>query len=502
MIEKSCDVAVIGGGPAGIAAAANIADGGASVVLLDHGTNLGGHYYKPLPDSFEGKYTPLDRTNVNELQKWASLLATRQVELLDQAEVWGIFKTPINSTGETNLEAGSNGKYLFSVQAEHPTEDLISIHTKAIVLAPGVYDRPLPFPGWELPGVTTPGAVQMMLKKQGLLPGKRVLVCGTGPLLMVVAASLVEEGVEVAALLDTCGIFDGMTCLPGALGGLRSRMREAFQSATTLAYHRVPFLFNHAIFQALGNADTGVTGAIIGKINEIGSPVPASEKEIEVDSICCGYGFIPSIALTLHLGCRHIYDPNLGANIPWHDERMRTSVPSVLVAGDVTGVGGKPLAVLQGKLAGLSALEELHYLTEKDANQQRNQLSGAVRREERFSRWLWHRYQIKEGLLDLANDETLICRCENVRLGEIRQSLADGARDLYGIKLRTRLGMGSCQGRYCMTNAAMLISKQTGCPVEDLGIQSVRPPVFPVRLKHIAGEYQELFQEQGSILEE
>lgn len=279
-------------------------------------------------------------------------------------------------------------------------------------------------------------------------------------------------------------------------------MREAFQSVKTLAYHRVPFLFNHAIFQALGNGDTGVKSAIIGKINEIGNPIAGSENEIEVDSICCAYGFMPSIALTLHLGCRHIYDPNLGANIPWHDEHMRTNVPGVMVAGDVTGVGGKPLAVLQGKVAGLSALEELDYLKEEDANQRRNQLSGAVRREERFSRWLWNRYRIKKGLLDLADDETLICRCENVRLVEIRKSLTDGARDLYGIKLRTRLGMGSCQGRYCMTNAAMLISKYTGCSVDDLGIQSIRPPIFPVRLKHIAEEYKEQNQEQGRVLEE
>ncbi len=488
MTEKFCDIAVIGGGPAGFSAAAIAAEGGASVLLVDNAPTLGGHFYKSLPDSFNGKYTAIDRVNIQEFQTRANRLESSQAEIIDQAEVWGIFQESKKCSQDDVLAAKSVENHPFSIYAQHPKDQNISIHAKLIILAPGVYDRPLPFPGWELPGVMTPGAVQMMLKKQGLLPGKRILVCGTGPLQMVVAASLVEEGAEVVSLLDTSGIFDGMSYLPGALGGLPSRLREALHSARILASKRVPILFQHAVFRALGNTEKGVDGAIIGKINANGNPIPGTEKKIAVDSICCAYGFIPSIALTLHLDCEHFFDPNLCANVPWHNERMQTSLPGVMIAGDITGVGGKPLADLQGTLAGISALEELNLLTDEEAKQRRNKLAGAVRREVRFSRWLWHRYRIRKGLLDLTDDDTLICRCENVKMGDIRRSLEEGARDLYGVKLRTRMGMGSCQGRYCMMNAAMLISNHTGYPVDELGIQSVRPPISPIKLKHIANK--------------
>jgi len=303
---------------------------------------------------------------------------------------------------------------------------------------------------------------------------------------MVVAASLAQEGVSVAAVLDASGVFDGMDFMVGALGGLKSRLGEALHSLRILTQKRTPLLFRHSVFQALGDQERGVEGAIIGKITPDGYPIPGTERNLEVDTICCSFGFIPSIELSLHLGCDHVYDSNLCAYIPFHDEHMQTSQPGVFIAGDVTGVGGKPLADLQGVSAGISALNHLGILTDQEANKQHSQLTAAVRREKRFSHWLWKRYRIREGLLDLIDDDTVICRCENVSAGEIKQSLENGGRDLYGVKLRSRLGMGSCQGRYCMMNAAMLISQKTGDAVEDLGIYSVRPPLTPTKLKSIA----------------
>jgi len=473
MIEKNCDVVIIGGGPAGISAATTTAEQGASVILVDDSKSLGGHFYKALPDDFDGLYPMHDEKNIQEFQARALKLDSCQAEILDQSRVWGIFKETDSS---------------FRIYAENPEHSAVSIAGQVVILAPGVYDRPLPFPGWELPGVITPGAAQMALKKQALLPGKRILVSGTGPLQMIVAAALAEEGAEVIALLDTSGVFDGMRYAPGAFGSLKGKLAEAFHGVRILARKRVPILFRHAVFQALGNPLTGVEGVIIGKVNSDGYPINGTERTLEVDTICCAYGFLPSIALTLHLGCEHVYDSNLGANIPWHNEHMQTSLPGVFVAGDVTGVGGKSLADLQGSLAGITALEQLDFLTTEAANQQRIQLGAAVRREQRFSRWLWNRYRFREGLLDLANDDTLICRCENVTAGDIKQSLNHGGRDLYGVKLRTRLGMGSCQGRYCMMNTALLIAQETGSPVDKIGVHSVRPPLTPTMLKNIAAK--------------
>jgi len=490
MIEKTCDVAVIGGGPAGLSAATRAALGGAAVILLNDSKTIGGNYYKSLPENFGSTSSILDQKENQELFSRTEDLVNSQAEILDQARVWGIFRGRGNGMTLEDQTGDGDGVQTgnFMIYIERPTHEAVSISTQTIVLAPGVYDRNLPFPGWELPGVMTPGAVQVMLKKQGLLPGNRIIVCGTGPLQIVVAAALAQAGVAVEAVCDTSGLFDGMRLLPSALGGLQSRFGEAFRSLRILIKKRIPLLFKHTVFRAVGNSQTGVEAAVIGKITPDGSPIPGTQRTISVDSICCSYGFIPSIELSLHLGCDHVYDTNLGAYVPLHDEDMRTSQPGVFVAGDVTGVGGKPLADLQGALASISALELLGKLSGEKATQQRDQLSAAIHREQRFSRWLWNRYRIKEGILELVDDDTVICRCEKVVARDLKQSLDNGGRDLYGVKLRTRLGMGSCQGRYCMLNAALMISRQTGVPVDKIGIYSVRPPVTPTKLKDIAAK--------------
>jgi NADPH-dependent 2,4-dienoyl-CoA reductase/sulfur reductase-like enzyme len=244
-------------------------------------------------------------------------------------------------------------------------------------------------------------------------------------------------------------------------------------------------LFRHAVYRALGTAESGVTGAVVGKVDADGHPVAGTQREYQVDTICVAYGFIPSIAMTLHLGCNHIYDSNLQAFVPEHDEIFPTSVPGIFVAGDVTGAGGKPLAILQGQLAAISALEGQNKITKEQASRERARLTPAVQREKRFAKWLWNRYRVRTGLLDLADDETCLCRCEAVSVGDVRKSIANGGQDLYGVKLRTRLGMGQCQGRYCTSNAALLIAAQTGKPVSQISTPSIRPPIFPVRLKDI-----------------
>jgi len=462
-----------------MAAASLAASNGASVVLIDDASILGGHFFKESP--FGGVISRRQQKKIKELENYRQALANSGAEVLLGARVWGIFdETGSSLNGRIDPHGTS-----FQLQLDSTPRGIASVRAHFLILTPGVYDRPVPFPGWELPGVVTPGAVQMQLEKQGLLPGQRVLVGGSGPLQLLVAAELVRHGVEVVAVVDTCGALEGVAQIPAALGGLWSRLGEAAESAAILARSGVPLLFRHAVFRALGTPETGVQGVVIGKVDEQGRPIPNSEREFQVDTVCVGYGFIPSIAMTLHLGCGHRYDSDLQAFVPEHDKALQTSVPGIYVAGDVTGAGGKPLAELQGLLAAIAVLEKLGRMPGEQVASARKQLAPAIQREKRFAGWLWHRYRLRPGLLELADDETILCRCEAVRMGQFRESLENGGRDLFGVKLRTRLGMGQCQGRYCVPNAALLISAHNGQPVAELDLPSIRPPIFPVRLKDI-----------------
>jgi len=481
MTNKTCDIAVIGGGPAGMAAAQTAASNGASVVLIDDANTLGGHFYKELPGNFSNISTRQHQHRHHELKRREQTLTESGAEIFLGTSVWGIFdESGITLNSETN-QAETN----FRLYLDHSPRDITSVEARSLILTPGVYDRPVPFPGWELPGVLTPGAVQMQIEKQGLLPGQRVLVAGSGPLQLIVAAALARHGAEVVAVLDTSSALEGFPEVLGVLGGLWSRLGEGLESLSILARHRIPLLFRHAVYRALGTPDSGVQGVIIGRVDHQGNPIPGTQRELQVDTICIAYGFIPSIAMTLHLGCEHTYDSDLQAFFPDHDEFLETSVPGIYIAGDVTGVGGKPLADLQGQLAAISTLEKLNKITYEQATNERKRLDPAVHREKRFARWLWRRYSVRPGLLKLADDGTWLCRCEAVRIGQVRESLKEGGQDLFGVKLRTRLGMGQCQGRYCVPNAALLIAAHNGRPISQLDLPSIRPPIVPVRLKDI-----------------
>lgn len=478
MIKEQYDIVVIGGGPAGIAAANASATGTASVLLIDATETLGGNYYKSPPSELEPALTAQDRKRLAGLRDKVDALSRQGVDVLSNTHVWGIFQ---------GAEATYSGPVADAAQPfTLYLEPGDKVEARSLIIAAGVHDRAIPFPGWTMPGVMTPGAVQLLIKKQGLLPGKRVVVAGSGPLQLAVAATLADAGAQVVAMLDPSGALEGMAGMPGAMWGQWGKIQEFSGYMASLVRHRVPTHFRHTILRAEGTLQDGVRRAVIGRVDGQGYPIPGTERALEVDLICVAYGFMPSIALTLHLGCAHDYAPNLAAYIPRHDEQMQTNLNGVFVAGDMTGVGGKALAELQGKVAGISALETLGLLAPGEAEARRSDLRPAIVREERFARWLWGRWRTKPGFFGIMEAGTLVCRCEGVTAGEIKQSCANGAKNLAGAKLRTRLGMGVCQGRYCTVNAAVIMAQELDCAVPEIGLPTVRPPLIPIRLKNVA----------------
>lgn len=464
------ELVVIGGGPAGMQAALCAAETGAHVVLVDGYPRPGGQYFRQLPAAFHAD----DRTHH---QAAASALLTRlrgsQVRVISDATVWGAFPGRDGAGWEVALYGPSAPATL----AAH-----------ALILATGAYDRPIAFPGWTLPGVMTAGAAQTLLKSQRVLPGKRVLLSGTGPLQLAVAASLVRAGAEVCAVLE--GSSFGITNVrqAAAMWGQWERLREGWSYLRTL--RKVPYRFGWAVIEARGSEQ--VEEAVIARLDAAWRPIPGTEQTLQVDTILLGYGFIPSTQLSRLLGCDHEYDLRRGGYVPLRDESMRTSLTGVYMAGDGAGIGGAELSALEGQVAGYSAAGFLGCLTEAGVAERTAPLKKRLGRERTFARMLGEFYTPGRGMFELARDDTLVCRCEEVTVGDIRAAAADGVRSMTELKALTRLGMGNCQGRICGELAARILAGEARLGEDFLSsrqamsVFTARPPIHPVPLADMA----------------
>ncbi len=467
------DIAIVGGGPAGMAAAITLAVQGADFVMIDSYPQLGGHYFKQSPHKM---VTPKKKDSRQlEYQDLMRQLESYKVNVLSDTSVWSIFPTEDDPAG-----------YMLYVHGPHQIE---AIQARYLLLTSGAYDRPLVFPGWQLPGVMTLGGAQMLIKGHGVRPGQRALVAGSGPLLLAAAASLIEAETEVVAMLDLASIWEGAWKAPQAFWGHTSRIKDAWHYGTTLKKHGVPILWGHTIFRAIGEDE--VRSVAYGQVDSQWRPRLNTAKSVAVDTVCVALGFLPNLALTRHLGCEHHYDPDLDAFYPRHDQMMTTSLPDVYVAGDVTGLGGKDMSKLQGQVAALSILQKLPEIEPDDVTLWTQDLTKQIKREKRFIALLRERMRLRSGLNTLIEPDTLVCRCEMVQAQHITTAVEEGARDLKGIKLRTRCGMGACQGRYCEPQVRQLVAAAVKTRPDQVGYMTVRPPLIPLQIGDLLCKYSD-----------
>ena len=476
-MTEQVELAVVGAGPAGIQAALAAARAGVSVVLIDGYPRPGGQYFKQLPAAFRAD----DRSrHGQEAAAVLERLALSNVRLLPDTDVWGAFPAP-DGAWELDLCHRDGSRY----GPSYPSR----IVAPALVPATGAHDRPLAFPGWDLPGVMAAGAAQTLIKSQRVLPGRRVLLSGTGPLQLAVAASLARAGADVVAVLE--GLAPGPRALPllTALWGQWPRLAEGWDYGRVLASAHVRYRFGWSVVEARGRDE--VEGAVIARIDPQWRPIPGTEETVAVDTIVIGYGLVPRVELSRLLGCEHAYHPQQGGFVPRRDAEMQTTLPGVYAAGDGAGIGGAELAAIEGEIAGIAVARRLGHLAEGAAGRELARLGGLLARQQRYARMLGLLFTPGPGLDALATDDTTICRCEEVTLGDIRQALADGAQTVEEIKAVTRLGMGNCQGRICAEQAARLFAREAGLGEDYLrslagGIFTPRPPIQPVPLAVMA----------------
>ncbi|MGW5497435.1 FAD-dependent oxidoreductase [Streptomyces olivaceoviridis] len=436
-------LAVVGAGPAGLAAALAAAARGVRVTLVDAADQAGGQFYRQ-PAAALGARRP--QALHHQWRTWERLrdgldrhrTAGRITHLTDH-HVWCVARD------------SASGAFAVHALLGPAQEDGVTVHADAVLLATGAYERVLPFPGWTLPGVVTAGGAQAMLKGGLVLPGRRVVVAGTGPLLLPVAAGLAAAGARVAALVESAGPGALLHRAP-ALAAQPGKLAEGAGYAARLLRHGVRTLARHAVVAAHG-ADRleAVTVAALGRD---GRPRPGSARRIPCDTLAVGHGMLPHTDLAETLGCA------LSGTAVRVDAEQRTDVPGVWAAGEATGVGGAALALAEGHIAGRSAAARLRGTAPDPGG-----WGAAARTRARlraFATALDAVYAPPAGWADRVPDETVVCRCEEVTAGEVRGAVDSlGAGDLRTVKLLTRAGMGWCQGRMCAPAVAGL----TGCPL-------------------------------------
>lgn len=420
------NVVVIGGGPAGMAAAKAAADRGAHVILIESRTELGGQYWRGKADA---PITGRDAARGERLR--SAVLSHPQIEVRTATSVW-------NATSR-------DGQSVIRIARGAQEEEIAAAR---LIVATGAHDRTFPFPGWTLPGVMTAGGMQALLKGQGVLAGQKVVLAGTGPFLLPVAAGLGEAGAHVT-IVESNSMLRWLRH-PWVLLTNPAKIKDAIYYRKALRHTKV------------------VRGQVVRV--ERGLKVTLTSKVLNADVLGIGYGFTPDLSVLLSLGAKTaVMDGNLIVDV---DSRQQTSLANVFAAGEVTGIGGVEASLVEGTIAGLAAVEVRIPLRLRLLRAHWHAFAKALADVYRVPSWIEH-----------LTSETVICRCEEVTVAKIEAALSDlGASDPRSVKLFARTGMGLCQGRFCSQSVAAVVKARGGA--SDL--LSQRPIVTPVPLGVIA----------------
>ena len=476
-VTNVVDVCVIGAGPAGMKAAVRCSAAGASVTVIDEQARPGGQIYRAVQENGHpnGHIFGPDYLRGAELVK-----AFNQAEVnhVSQATLWRIDE--------------DNTVYWSQQGKAHKTI------AKNIIIATGATERPFPFVGWTLPGVMTAGACQIMMKTSGLVPKQAVMV-GTGPLLYLLAAQMIDAGSPPKAIVDTqqsdgylkslrfaSNAWTGRKYLIKGLG-LLAKLRKAGIKRYTRA--------------------TNIEAEGTDSVQELVFKCGGNKVSLGTETVLAHIGVIPNVQLTRAMGLEHQWDALQVCWKPTLDENNMSSRQGVFIAGDSGGIGGALVAELQGELVACQVLQSLQNELSRDLINESLTLKELIEHELAVRPFLETLYAPPKQAL-CPSDKTIVCRCEEVTAGQIRQHAANGANGINQIKTYTRCGMGPCQGRYCGSTVAHIISDKIGLSMEQVGYYRLRNPIKPLKLGELASltpvnkSFMEKYKSEGASHEQ
>jgi NADPH-dependent 2,4-dienoyl-CoA reductase/sulfur reductase-like enzyme len=445
------ELAIIGAGPAGMAAAALADELGLETVLIDEQGSPGGLIYRAIERAEAG--TPLGSDYLAGQPLVAALRASR-VDYRPGTTLWHI-----DSEGALFLETAGRAEILTA---------------RRILLATGAIERPVPIPGWTLPGVMTAGAAQILLKSSGLVPDGRVVLAGQGPLLYLVAAQLARAGAPPTALFETTPFENYLEAIR-PLAGLWAGRRLLIKGLGLIS----------AVKRAGVRIRRGVRGLrAVGRRRL--ERVAWEDGELVADYLLLHEGIIPNIQVSLALQLRHEWDEAQLCWRPCLDAWGQTSLPNIAVAGDGGGIFGAEAAVLSGRLAALDAAMWLGHIGAAERDRRAAPIRASVDRERAFRPLLDRLYRPSRSVMVPAEDEVIACRCEEVSVGKVRRATRLGAQGPNQLKAFTRCGMGPCQGRICGPVVAAIAADVLGKPIAEIGTYRPRAPFKPITVGALA----------------
>lgn len=433
---RYCDLAVVGGGPAGLSAALEAARLGAEVVLVDDQPAPGGHLrhdLRPGPDGVPGYRLAADLA--------AQAAAQPGLTILTDATAFGLY--------EGNLLGIARGSRLIKLRA------------RQIVVATGRFERPIPFHNNDLPGVMLGSGAQRLLHLYGVKPGRRTLVVSANDYGLEVAADLLAAGIQVVGVVEA-----------------RPKLDEGSEAVRRLREAAVPLLPGHTITAALGRG--AVEGAVVARLDHRGNAVAGSEWQVTCDTVALSVAFENAVGLLGQAGGRVGFDERLGEVVP------RELPPDVLAAGDVAGHHGLEAVLVSGRLAGLRAAAALGLAnaeaSERIAGYERELVSHSAGDGE-----VGRRLVAVEG----PGQKRFVCFCEDITEKDLCDGIAEGFDHLETLKRYSTLTMGPCQGRMCHAAGVAICARETGRTLAETGLTTSRPPVTPVPLGMLAGSVED-----------
>ncbi|MGY2254823.1 FAD-dependent oxidoreductase [Pseudomonas reactans] len=436
-------VVIVGAGPAGISAARTLLDHGIRPCLVDESLRGGGQIYRRQPVGFQRSAQQLYGFEARKaeavhrtLDELAPLIDYRAETLVWNAE-------------DGRLDMLNNGR------AE-------SIEYAQLIVATGATDRILPVPGWTLPGVYSLGAAQIALKYQGCAIGERVAFCGSGPLLYLVAYQYAKAGAKVVAVLDSAPFSAQCRALPALLGQPATLAKGVYYRAWLTA-HGIP------VHQ----------GATLEKIDgaQRVSGIQWADQTLGCDAVAFAHALRSETQLADLLGCEFAWNALNRAWLPQRDSAGRSSVNGVYLAGDGAGIMGADAAQMAGERAALAVLGDLGVSIDQRRPAVLEQQLAAI---QRFRHGLETAFPFPEQWAAEAPDTLILCRCEEVSVGDVRAVVDEGHWEINRVKAHCRVGMGRCQGRMCGLAAAEIVAERSGRAIENVGRLRGQAPIKPL----------------------